>query len=382
MRRFYIFLYGVTALAQLPFVAGVACVAGSPWGWAAGAAVAVALVVLFYGRVKIAQWDRHISAWQRHLLEEPYFVHWCASLLSLTVAVVAVPIALLAGREVTEACLFCYLFALPFAVWGVVIRRRWVRVRNIDVELASLPRAFEGYRIAQLSDLHVGSHCPRSRVEAWVRRVNGLDVDLVALTGDYVTSGVRYHEDIAAALGGLAARDGVYAVMGNHDYYGDGEPLMTLLAERGIRLLRNEATQLARGDAIVHLAGVDDIYTKRIDIDAATRGLLPGAPLVMLAHDPASFPELARRGCSLVLSGHTHWGQIGVPWLADSLNYARLMTRHAAGRYELDGATLYVSPGLGTTGPPVRLGTWPEITLVTLRAAGPDIRPAIGIDRD
>lgn len=368
MRRFYIFLYGVTALAQLPFVGGVAHVAGAAWGWGLGAAMGVTLVVLFYGRVKIAQWDRPISAWQRHLFEEPYFVHWCASLLSLTLAVVAVPVALALGRSVPEACLFCYLSAVPFAVWGVIVRRRWVRVREIHVAVAGLPAAFDGYRIAQLSDLHVGSHCPRTRVDRWVRRVNALGVDLVALTGDYVTSGVRFHEDIAAALGALEAKDGVFAVMGNHDYYGDGEPLMTLLVERGIRLLRNEATQLVRDEAIVHLAGVDDIYTKRIDIEAATRDIPCGAPMLMLAHDPVSFPELARRGCSLVLSGHTHWGQIGVPWLSSSLNYARFMTRYAAGRYELDGSTLYVSPGLGTTGPPVRLGTWPEIAIVTLRS--------------
>ncbi len=369
MRRFYVFLYGVTALAEVPFALALAELLGPPWGGWVAAALASVLVAVFYGRVKIAQWDRPISRWQRYLVEEPYFVHWCASLLALVLAVVAVPVAWLAAASVPYTCLACHLSALPFAVWGVVIRRRWVRVTPLEIRLRGLDPAFDGYRIAQLSDLHLGSHCPRERVERWVRRVNALELDLVALTGDYVTSGVRFHEDIAAALGGLRARDGVFAVMGNHDYFGEGEPLMSLLAARGVRWLANEHTTVTRGEAVLHVAGVDDVYTRRIDIARATDGLPPGAPVLMLAHDPRSFPELSARGASLVLSGHTHWGQIAVPWLASRFNYARLMTDYASGLYERDGATLYVHPGLGTTGPPVRLGTWPEITVITLRAA-------------
>jgi hypothetical protein len=214
--------------------------------------------------------------------------------------------------------------------------------------------------------------CPRARVEGWVRRVNALDVDLVALTGDYVTSGVHFHHDIAVALGGLSGRDGVLAVMGNHDYFGDGEPLMTELRARGIRLLRNEHVTIERADASLTVAGVDDVYTARIDIDAALDGA--AEPLVVLAHDPRSFPELASRGAALVLSGHTHWGQIALPWLAERFNYARTMTRYHAGLMREGRATLYVNPGLGTTGPPVRLGTWPEITVLVLRVKAISVR--------
>lgn len=368
MRRFFIYLYVATAAAQLPIAYGVGHAIGTPWAWGLVVVVAALFVVLFHGRLALARWDRPISVWQRYLLEEPFFVHWCASLQGAVLAVVAMPVAYALGRHPAEGGLVAYLVALPFAFWGVVIRRRWVRVRELEIDVRGWPRAFDGYRVAQLSDLHVGSHCPRERVASWVRRVNAMEVDLVALTGDYVTSGVRFHEDIAASLGGLEARDGVFAVMGNHDYYGDGEPLMTLLRERGIALLRNEHVELERDGATIAVAGVDDVYTRRIDVAGTLAAIAEDRAILMLAHDPKSFADLAAR-CCLVLSGHTHWGQVGLPFFAERLNYATMAFRRAAGVHQLDGCTLYVSPGLGTTGPPVRLGTWPEISVITLRCA-------------
>jgi predicted MPP superfamily phosphohydrolase len=365
MRPFLVKLYALTALLHLPFTlivqrAAVALDLPAPW-WVAGG-TALSLAVAFHWRVALARRDRPISTARMILLEEPYFVHWSA----LSAAPLFYPLALVAF-DWSDALIASYLFAVALGLWSVVARRRIVRVRHVDVEVRGLNAAFDGYRVAQMSDLHLGSMCPRSRVESWVRRVNDLDVDLVALTGDYVTSGVRFHEDIARALGGLRARDGVYAVMGNHDYYGDGEPLMTLLREQGITLLNNEHTTIERDAARLGLAGVDDCYTKRIDIDRTFDGCDSKQPLLVLAHDPKSFPELAERGADLVLSGHTHWGQIAVPWLARHFNYARLIARHHAGLYRQGDATLYVSPGLGTTGPPLRLGTWPEITVLELR---------------
>ncbi len=372
MKRFFVFLYVTSAVAQLPVSAAVVHTVGGATGWGIGAALLAAFMLLLRGRVALARWDRPITAVRRHLIEEPFFVHWCASLLALSLSLGLVPLWWLIGRAAGEACLLSYVAALPFAIWGVCIRRRWVRVREFEVVLATLPVAFDGYRIAQLSDIHLGSHCPRERVDKWVNRVNARDVDLVALTGDYVTSGVRFHRDIASALGRLEARDGVFAVMGNHDYYGEGEPLMTLLQDEGIRLLRNERVSLRRTDSTMVLAGVDDVFTRRIDIAKTTAGLSGDDTVVMLAHDPCSFPELAQSGCSLVLSGHTHWGQVALPWFAASLNYAQFTTEYAAGRYVRNGCVLYVHPGLGTTGPPVRLGTWPELTIITLRCGVPD----------
>jgi len=379
MRPFFIKLYVITALLHVPFVLvlqrGLAAL-DVPGSWPAAAGCAALLAAAFHWRLRLARWDHPISTARMMLLEEPYFVHWCA----LVAAPVLLPVAVAATAAVTgewlltDAWIASYLAGLGLAAWGVVVRRRLVAVRHVDVEVAGLAEAFDGFAVAQLSDLHLGSMCPGSRVQAWVRRANDLNPDIVALTGDYVTSGSRFHHDIADALSGLRARQGVFAVMGNHDYFDEGEPLMTLLRRGGVQLLRNERIELERAGQRLCVAGVDDVFTKRIDISACLDGWDDSTPLVMLAHDPRSFPELAARGVTLVLSGHTHWGQLALPWLASRFNYARVVTQYHAGMYQQDGAKLYVNPGLGTTGPPIRFGTRPEITLLTLRRRVPSKR--------
>jgi predicted MPP superfamily phosphohydrolase len=249
------------------------------------------------------------------------------------------------------------------------VRRRWVRVRTVDVPIAGLGVAFDGYRIAHLSDLHIGGLCPRARAERWCARVAALDVDLVALTGDYVTHGDAFHEDIAAVLSSMRARDGVIAVLGNHDYFGDIEALVTLLRARGVEVLRNQHRTLARGGSAITIAGVDDTWSRRADVEGAVAGRDEALPLLALAHDPQLFPALARRGAALVLSGHTHWGQLALPFFATRVNLSRLTYPYHAGVYREGAAVLYISPGLGTTGPPARLGAPPEITVLRLRRA-------------
>jgi hypothetical protein len=371
MRRFFVLLWGVTLAAHAPLALALgAAMAGvgvpAAIAWPSAVAVALLATAAFHGRVELARHDRPISTWRRLLWEEPYFIHWCAALFALPPALVLAPLVVLLEQPLWLAGA-SYLALLPLAFWGVVVRRRWLRVRRLEVAIDGLGAAFDGYRIAQLSDLHVGSHCPEERVRRWVAQVNALEVDLVALTGDYVTSGVLFHEHIARPLGELSAGDGVVAVMGNHDYYGDGEPLLSLLSQRGVAVLRNAHRVITRGDHALCVVGVDDVYTRRVDIDKAMAARPRGLPVVALAHDPRSFVELARRGAQLVLSGHTHWGQIGVPWLAHRFNYAATVMRYHAGSYRHERATLYVHPGLGTTGPPIRFGTWPEITVITLR---------------
>lgn len=374
-----------TALMHAPFAFALMWVAhGVAIGWRTIGAVGLAalLTALFRGRVALL-FDDHPIGRLRRVLEEAYFIHWSALffalpgfvLLGLAHALVGTLVSDASGIRWAGFASVCFDAAVSYgvgfvlAVWGVCLRRRWVRVRGLDIPMAGLGSAFDGYTVAQLSDLHIGSFCSRQRAEAWAARVNALDVDLVVLTGDYVTSGTAFHHDIAVALGQLRARDGVMAVMGNHDYFGDGEPLLSLLADEGIRMLRNERTTLRRGNQELVVAGVDDTYTKRCDIDRTFAGWQRDRPLVVLAHNPGLFGQLAERGAQLVLSGHTHWGQIGLPFAAERLNYARTVYRHHAGLYHEGDAALYVNPGLGTTGPPVRLGTWPEITVFTLRRA-------------
>lgn len=372
MRRFFFSLYVLTAALHVPFAFAAAELTGSAW---VGAGLALFGVLLLRGRMKLLAFDRHRPALRMLLLEEPYFIHWCATVAAAPLALAGWLIALAsgAGPSFGRVALLAHGAGLALALWAVVIRRRWVRVRTLDVEVPGLGEAFDGYRIAHLSDLHIGSFCSRERALGWVDKVNALGVDLVACTGDYVTSGVHFHADIAAVLGGLRGRDGVVAVMGNHDYFGDGEPLVTLLRDGGVEVLRNQSRPLARGGDTLTLAGVDDVWSRRASVSRTLAGRDPGRPLLVLAHDPKLFPELARRGAALVLSGHTHWGQLALPFLPTRYNLSSVAFRHHAGVYREGGSVLYVHPGLGTTGPPVRLGAAPEITVLRLR---PLRRPA------
>jgi uncharacterized protein len=381
MRRFWIALYTLTALAHAPFAVAVARAlsrASLPLPALFAVLLSTGAALLLRGRVANMRMDGPIARWRLYLVEEPFYVHWCATVVSaplfaLGALVIIARHLLHASGSITgqlgDLAIFAYLAALPLSFYGVVVRRRWVRVRTLEISVPGLGSAFEGYRIAQLSDLHIGGLGPRRRAARWVKRANALDVDLVALTGDYVTSGTAFHHDIAAVLCELRARDGVFAVLGNHDYFGEGEPMISMLREGTVTVLRNEHRTISRGDDRLVVAGVDDTYTRRADIARALRGREPGLPVVALAHDPQLFTELARCGVALVLSGHTHWGQLALPFAAERVNLSRLSYRYHAGLYSSGASTLYINPGLGTTGPPVRLGAPPEITVLRLHRA-------------
>lgn len=385
-RRFFLGLYGTTAIFQVPFVLAVGELLAwwglaSPWRWLVAFALGVAVVVALRWRIRIAAFDRHVGRARAWLVEEPYYVHWAATVLASFLFVLGL-IGTAAGCAATAATwpgvgaigAAAYLGALPVAAWSVLVRRRWVRVREVVVPVADLPPALEGLRIAQLSDLHIGAMTPARRGLRWSRRASGLGADLIALTGDYVTSGEKFHDDIADVLGALSAPLGVFAVPGNHDYFGEGEPLFSRLRARGVTVLRNEHLVLAKGGASFILAGVDDTWTKRADVARTLHGIEThdGAtrrPIVALAHDPKLFPALAKRGVDLVLSGHTHWGQVAMPFVPTRINLGQIAYRFHAGEHRDGDSTLVISPGLGTTGPPLRFGAPPEITLIRLTRA-------------
>jgi predicted MPP superfamily phosphohydrolase/glycosyltransferase involved in cell wall biosynthesis len=253
------------------------------------------------------------------------------------------------------------------AAYAAIGRRR-VRTVDLDVACEGLPPAFEGYRIAQLSDFHIGNQTPLRWLESWVERVNAADVDLVALTGDYLTYGTRWLDDVAAVLGRLRARGGVFACLGNHDYFGDAEAVARALGRSGIRVLRNDGVRVRRGGETIFLAGLDDRSSRRDDLARALRLRPAGAPVVLLAHDPASFPEAAAANVALVLSGHTHGGQVALPgrpgWNLSALRY-----EYSSGLYRRGTSALYVTRGLGTDWLPVRLGAPAEIAVIRLRPA-------------
>jgi predicted MPP superfamily phosphohydrolase len=161
--------------------------------------------------------------------------------------------------------------------------------------------------------------------------------------------------------------------MGNHDYFTDGEAFVRTLERNGLNLLRNRGLKLERQGQVLYLAGVDDTWTGRASITKALHDRPARAPVVLLAHDPAMFARAAKHGVALTLSGHTHGGQVAFPLAPKRWNLARFMTPFTTGVYRLGPSFLYVNRGLGTTGPPVRLGVRPEITVFTLTPAGEDL---------
>lgn len=280
------------------------------------------------------------------------------------------PLALLVGKLAGAPLHSTVLVATVLSALAG-LRAQWPHPRLVrrTVPVPGLPATFDGYRILHLTDVHCGPWTPPARVRDWVSRINALEPDLVAVTGDLITHGTEYVDAVASALGGLRARDGVFASMGNHDYFTDGEAFAHRLDRAGLAVLRNRGRSIARGDDRVYVAGVDDTWTRRDSVPDALAARPAGAPTVLLAHDPALFLEAAAHGVELVLSGHTHGGQIAMPGLSRKLNLARLMSPFTVGVYRYGRSTLYVNRGAGTTGPPIRLGAPAEIAMLTLRAA-------------
>jgi predicted MPP superfamily phosphohydrolase len=290
---------------------------------------------------------------------------WWASCLVFDLLMLPTWLAVRAGMPMGLAWGLAGAIALVLGADAVLGRPR---LRRRVVRVAGLPPELDGYRIGQISDVHCGPHVSEGRVSSWVERLNRLELDLVAVTGDLITHGSSHVEAVARALGALRAKDGAYACMGNHDYFTDGEHLIRALERRGLTVLRNRGVVVRRGSAHLYVAGVDDTWTSRHDVDRALAQRPEGAPTVLLAHDPDLFPQAQARDVDLTLSGHTHGGQLGVPGVRH-LSLARLITRWTAGLYRQGRSWLYVSRGAGTTGPPVRLGAPPELAVITLRRA-------------
>lgn len=379
MSRFLLILLLITVGMHIFVVLAVAELArrlGAASPWLLGFLWGAAGVALFVGRARAAMPDRRRHAAIVRFVDVPYFIHWCAAVWMIipgAVEMLIVPLVeLVRGRPAglpMGAFMWTYLSGLVVCGYGVLVRRRWFRVVEREVKVPGLDARLDGLRVAQLSDLHVGTLTPKSWALAWSHAANRKAPNLAVVTGDMVTSGTEYHEDIAEAIGALDAKLGVYASMGNHDYFGEGEPLVSLLKKRGVRVLRNEGRVIERGGARLWLAAIDDTWTRRDDLNRAMEGRPEGVPTVLLAHDPEAFNAAADAGAELVLSGHTHGGQIAVPFLSRTMSLARLAHSYNVGFYYRGRSTLYVHPGLGTTGPPIRLGAAPEVTILVLRAA-------------
>jgi predicted MPP superfamily phosphohydrolase len=339
-------------------------VAGLVWGASLAA-------FPFIGRAVVLDAPR--SWFQAQVVERVYLAHWSAAFLSLFFLVPAGLVALVMAASGSPAAHFFGPFALAvhggllllgFLGTGLALR---CELKPSTIAHACIPQPFAGYRIAHLSDLHVGTWTSHL-ADGWVAATNALAADLVVVTGDLVTSGDRWLERIAELVGGLRARDGVVVCLGNHDWFADGERLTDLLRAAGVRVLRNECFVVEREGHRLVIGGVDDTWTGRANLDEVLASE-HGAPHVLLAHDPDLFRAAAMQRVPITLSGHTHGGQVGLPFFPRLLNVSMLAHDYHLGLYRRDDSLLYVSPGLGTSGPPVRLGVPAAIVLHVLAPA-------------
>ncbi|MFD5830112.1 metallophosphoesterase [Lentzea sp. NPDC060358] len=240
------------------------------------------------------------------------------------------------------------------------------KLLNVPVTLDKLQTSLSGFRIAVVSDIHLGPLLGRSHTERIVRMINEQEADLVAIVGDLVDGTVAELGEAAAPLRDLVSRHGSFFVTGNHEYFSGHEQWIAELDRLGVNPLRNEGLTVAGG---IELVGVNDVtgksYDDGPDFDRAFTGRDTANPVVLLAHQPVQVADASARGVDLQLSGHTHGGQM-VPF-----NFVvPAQQPSVAGLSKVDDTWLYVSRGAGFWGPPVRVGAPPDITVVELRSAG------------
>ena len=272
----------------------------------------------------------------------------------------ALRLSLFRGVERTCALLGGRAFyrARHLAAGRFVEREECIRVPGLPPDLA-------GLTIAQLSDLHAGPFLARGDLRAVVDTVNARAPDLVVLTGDLIAHHWSEALLVADDLARLEAPLGRFAVFGNHDYRGRREG--QIAAEYGGRafpFLRNACRRIPVGGATLALVGLEDLEESHgVDLEAAREDLRPGDVEVVLCHNPRGAPAIARPGCALILSGHTHGTQVDLPW------FRRLGPEHPGLRLDFGPTTLLVSRGLGVVGAPVRLGVPAEVVYATLERA-------------
>ncbi len=256
---------------------------------------------------------------------------------------------------------------VALGAYGYASARGQVPLKPVKIGLAKLPAALAGFKIVQLTDLHIGPTLGKEWLTDVVARANSADPDLIAITGDLVDGSVAELAEHVAPLAELRAKHGVFFVTGNHEYYSGVDAWIEHLGTLGVRVLRNERVSIGDDSASFDLAGIDDYRARDFgnghgaDLDAALAGRDEGRALVLLAHQPKQATESATRGVDLQLSGHTHGGQI-FPWGF----FVRLDQRYVAGLDRVGDLQLYTSAGCGYWGPPMRVGSPPEITVIEL----------------
>lgn len=266
--------------------------------------------------------------------------------------------------------------AVGLPLYATEVARHEISIERRTIHLSRLPEAFDGFRIVQISDFHYGEFTEPYFLREVVSHVNRLNPDAVLFNGDYVTMGplpkeytIRSADPCAAILSGVACPLR-FAVLGNHDSSYAEPAVLSALANHRLPLLYNSSVPLERGGERLWIAGTGDACCKKVNLDAAVPATsrTGGEPVVLLVHEPDLLPQVARYGVDLMLSGHTHGGQVRLPFVPP-INLPTLGKRYVEGLFRVGETQLYVNRGIGTVGVPMRLNCPPEITEITLSAA-------------
>ena len=265
--------------------------------------------------------------------------------------------------------------ATTAGAWGFLVEPRMVKERQWRLESARWPGRCRDLRIAVLGDFQVGAPWFKIKhLDRVVARVNAMQPDIVVLLGDYVIDGVLFGRfvqpaDIAKSLSHLRARHGVYSVLGNHDWWHDGEEIRRELESAGITVLENQSVPVELPGGRVWVAGLADESTRTPCVETTFAPIPEDEPVIALAHDPVTFFAIPERA-AVTFAGHTHGGQFRLPWIGTPYQFGGTPRRMMYGLVEEDGKHLYVTSGLGTSAIPIRFNMPPEIAMVTLAAAG------------
>lgn len=244
-----------------------------------------------------------------------------------------------------------------------------VEVNSVSIVLPRLSAEFDGYCVAQISDIHMDGWMTFGRLSTLAKLVNEQGADLIAVTGDFVTAKAKYVDrELIDALNILQAPDGVMAVLGNHDYVADQNLVRRIIHDGGLTELSNDFRTLRRGEGTLHIAGVDNFYQRRARLDLIMARLPEEGAAILLAHEPDFADVSAPTGrFDLQLSGHSHGGQLRLPLLG-AVARPRCGRIYPSGLYNVDGMLQYTNRGLGMLWPHLRVNCRPEITVFTLLA--------------
>jgi len=273
---------------------------------------------------------------------------------------------LLSSSPARSGVLLVVALTTMCVIVGFVRAQALPRIVNLEVPLSHLPPSLDGFKLVQLSDVHIGTFARLARMRGMVAKVNGLAPDLVVITGDLVDEQASQLAPVEPILALLRARHGVLAVPGNHDFYAGIDEIVRRATACGIRFLRNEKVTIA---GALQIYGIDDPAGARmrggrtVAFESVLGPEVREQPSILLYHQPIRYPQLAEMGVGLVLSGHTHGGQL---W---PLKYiTRLFYPYVSGLFSIGTSHFYVSRGTGTWGPPMRFGVPPEIVVIRLRS--------------